>query len=125
MPEEQPITMARATMSSNDAFTARSRQNLIEVMKEEAFAFAKCRLLAEQASKRGDRRMAVLLEKTAERHYLRHFKKQAELLELFGPDQRKITEAIIEESLVVDTICKVVRARSKRGWRRRAGARAE
>ncbi|HEY6253789.1 MAG TPA: hypothetical protein VI685_27855 [Candidatus Angelobacter sp.] len=94
-------------MSHHHSFSMRSQQNLIEAMKEEAFAFAKCKVLAQQARKGGNGRLAGTLEKAAEQHYLKHFQEQAELLELFGPDQRKVSVAMVEESFLIDILCKL------------------
>lgn len=94
-------------MSHHHSITLRSRRNLVEAMKEEAFALAKCRVLARQSRKRGDEGLANLLEKTAEQHYLKHFQKQAQLLGLFGSGQRKVSEEIVEESVLIDIICKL------------------
>jgi rubrerythrin len=101
------IQESQLVMRNPHPLTMRSRQNLTEAMKEAAFAFAMCRLLAQQERNRGNNRLAGLLEKTAEQHYLKHFREQAELLELFGSDESDGSDAIVEESFVVDIICKI------------------
>jgi rubrerythrin len=88
------------------ALSVRSRQNLTETMKEEAFALVKCKRFAQQARKYGHARMANRLEKIAERHYFKQFARQADLLGLFPTDLPKASQFLAEESLVVDIICK-------------------
>jgi len=92
-------------MSPRYSLTTRGRQNLIEAMKEEAFAFTKCRMLAQRARKNANHRLARLLEETAEQHYFKHFEEQAELLGLF--ETGKMSETVVEESCLVDAICKL------------------
>jgi rubrerythrin len=93
--------------SLSRSLCTRSRQNLTEAMKEEAFAFAKCKVLATQARKKGHGKLAGLLEETAEQHYLKQFVAQAELLGLHRMDQEAVRNAIAEESFVVDILCKL------------------
>ena len=66
------------------AISARSRRNLVEAMRGEAFAFAKYKLFARQARMHGDNELADLFDKTAEQEYMEHFAEQADLLELGG-----------------------------------------
>ncbi len=87
------------------SLSLRSRQNLLEAMKEEAFALAQCKMLARQARKDRRKKLADVLEEAAERHYLKHFVRQAELLSGGAPQPFEV--AVVEESLVVDTICKL------------------
>ena len=86
--------------------SARSRKNLMEAMRGEAFAFAKYKLFAKQARKNGDNELADIFDKTAEQEYLEHFVEQADLLQLVGTDEQDVTNAIAGESFEVDTLYK-------------------
>jgi rubrerythrin len=88
------------------AISARSRKNLIEAMRGEAFAFAKYKVFARQARMHGDNDLAALFDKTAEQEYMEHFAEQAGLLELAGTDEEDVTNAIAGESFEVDTLYK-------------------
>jgi rubrerythrin len=88
------------------AISARSRKNLIEAMRGEAFAFAKYKVFARQARMHGDNDLAALFDKTAEQEYMEHFAEQADLLELAGTDEEDVTNAIAGESFEVDTLYK-------------------
>jgi rubrerythrin len=86
--------------------SARSRQNLLEAMRGEAFAFAKYNLFARQARKNGRNELADLFDKTADQEYLEHFTELAGLLQLVGTDEQDVTNAIAGESFEVDTFYK-------------------
>jgi len=86
--------------------SARSRKNLIEAMRGEAFAFAKYKLFAKQARNNGDNELADIFDKTADQEYLEHFVEQADLLQLVGTDEQDVTNAIAGESFEVDTLYK-------------------
>lgn len=88
------------------AISVRSRKNLMEAMRGEAFAFAKYKLFAKQARLHGDNELAALFDKTADQEYMEHFAEQAELLELAGTDEQDVTNAIAGESYEVDTLYK-------------------
>ena len=88
------------------AISARSRQNLIDAMRGEAFAFAKYRLFARQARNNGDCELADLFDKTANQEYLEHFMEQADLLQLVGTDEQDVTDALAGESFEVDSLYK-------------------
>src|ERR1043165_7305269 len=88
------------------ALSARSRQNLMDAMRGEAFAFAKYKLFARQARNNGDCELADIFDKTADQEYLEHFMEQAELLPLGGSDEQDGTNAIGGESFEVDTLYK-------------------
>ena len=88
------------------AISARSRKNLLEAMRGEAFAFAKYKLFAKQARKNGRTELADLFDKTADQEYMEHFAEQAELLQLAGTDEQDVTNAIAGESFEVDTLYK-------------------
>jgi rubrerythrin len=80
------------------AISARSRQNLMDAMRGEAFAFAKYKLFARQARSNGDCELADLFDKTADQEYLEHFVEQADLLQLVGTDEQDVTNALAGES---------------------------
>jgi rubrerythrin len=88
------------------AISVRSRRNLMEAMRGEAFAFAKYKLFARQARNNGDCELADLFDKTADQEYLGHFMEQAELLQLVGSDEQDVTNAIAGESFEVDNLYK-------------------
>ena len=85
------------------AISVRSRRNLMEAMRGEAFAFAKYKLFARQARNNGDNELADLFDKTADQEYLEHFMEQADLLQLAGSDEQDLANAIAGESFEVDT----------------------
>jgi rubrerythrin len=86
--------------------SARSRKNLTEALRGEAYAFAKYKLFARQARKNGHGDLAVLFDKTADQEYMEHFNELAELLQLAGTDERDVTDAIAGESFEIDTLYK-------------------
>jgi len=88
------------------AISARSRVNLLEAMRGEAFAFAKYKLFARRACANADNDLADLFDKTADQEYLEHFTEQADLLQLVGTDEQDVTDAIAGESFEVDTLYK-------------------
>src|SRR6476646_11078977 len=88
------------------AISVRSRRNLMEAMRGEAFAFAKYKLFARQARSNGDCELADLFDRTADQEYLEHFVEQADLLQLAGTDEQDVTNAIAGESFEVDTLYK-------------------
>jgi rubrerythrin len=88
------------------AISARSRKNLMEAMRGEAFAFAKYKLFAKHARNNGDNELADIFDKTADQEYLEHFVEQADLIQLVGTDEQDVTNAIAGESFEVDTLYK-------------------
>jgi len=88
------------------AISVRSRRNLMEAMRGEAFAFAKYKLFAKQARNNGDNELADMFDKTADQEYLEHFMEQADLLQLVGSAEQDVTNAIAGESFEVDTLYK-------------------
>lgn len=88
------------------AISLRSRRNLMEAMRGEAFAFAKYKLFAKQARNNGDNELADMFDKTADQEYMEHFVEQADLLQLVGTDEQDVTNAIAGESFEVDTLYK-------------------
>lgn len=88
------------------ALSARSRKNLAEALRGEAFAFAKYKLFARQARKNGHQDLAILFDKTADQEYMEHFNELADLLQLADTDERDVTDAIAGESFEIDTLYK-------------------
>jgi len=86
--------------------SARSRKNLMEAMRGEAFAFTKYKLFAKHARNNGDIELADIFDKTADQEYMEHFVEQADLLQLVGTDEQDVTNAIAGESFEVDTLYK-------------------
>lgn len=86
--------------------TPRSRQNLLDAMKGEAFAYAKYKLFASQARQAGHLDLADLFDKTADQEFFEHFKEEADLLGLVGTDEQDLNHAIAGESFEVDTMYK-------------------
>ena len=86
------------------AISARSRANLLEGMRGEAFAFAKYKVFAKHARANGDNELADLFDKTADQEYMEHFTEQADLLQLAGTDEQDLTDVIADESFEVDTL---------------------
>lgn len=86
--------------------SARSRKNLMEAMRGEAFAFAKYKLFAKHARNNGDNELADIFDRTADQEYMEHFVEQADLLQLVGTDEQDVTNAIAGESFEVDTLYK-------------------
>lgn len=91
---------------AEQAISARSRTNLLEAMRGEAFAFAKYKLFAKHARDNGDNELADLFDKTADQEYMEHFTEEADLLQLVGTDEQDVTDAIAGESFEVDTLYK-------------------
>jgi len=85
-----------------NALAARTRKNLLDAMRGEAFAFAKYKVFAKQARKNGNIELADLFEKTADQEYFEHFLELAELLQLAGTDEQDIVDAIAGESFEAD-----------------------
>jgi rubrerythrin len=81
---------------------AQTRNNLLQAMHGEAFAFVKYTLFAQQARKNGREEIAVLFEKTAEVERREHFAEEAELAGLVGSDADNLRDAIQGETYEVD-----------------------
>ncbi len=84
----------------------RSRRNLLEAMRGEAFAYAKYKLFAKEARRNGRNELADLFDKTADQEFFEHFAEEAELLGLAGSDEQDLNYAIAGESYEVDTMYK-------------------
>jgi len=84
----------------------RSRQNLLDAMKGEAFAYAKYKLFAIHARKAGNLDLAELFDHTADQEFFEHFKEEADLLNLVGNDEQDLNHAIAGESFEVNSMYK-------------------
>lgn len=81
-----------------------TRENLLQAMRGEAFAFVKYALFAEQARHNGREDLATLFEKTAQVERMEHFAELAELAGLVGNDYDNVCYAIRDESYEVNTM---------------------
>jgi len=89
---------------ANHVISPRSRRNLLDAMKGEAFAYAKYKLFAKQARERGHLEVAALFDKTADQEFFEHFHEEAQLLGLVGTDEQDLNRAIADESFEIDTM---------------------
>jgi rubrerythrin len=103
--EVEEKTMIEKTFV-NHPISERSRRNLLEAMRGEAFAYAKYKLFAKEARKNGRNEVADLFDKTADQEFFEHFTEEAELLGLAGTDEQDLNHAIAGESYEVDTMYK-------------------
>lgn len=97
--------MAEKSLAVHE-ISPRSRKNLLEAMRGEAFAYAKYKFFAKEARKNGRNELADLFDKTADQEFFEHFAEEAELLGLVGSDEQDLTHAIAGESFEVDTMYK-------------------
>jgi rubrerythrin len=81
-----------------------TRQNLLQALHGEAFAFVKYTLFAQHARKAGHEELAALFEKTAQVERLEHFAEEAEIAGLVGSDADNLRDAIEGEAYEVDTM---------------------
>lgn len=91
---------------ANHPISSRSRKNLLDAMRGEAFAFAKYKLFAKQARETGHFEVADLFDRTADQEFFEHFAEEAELMGLVGTAEQDINDAIAGESFEVDTMYK-------------------
>lgn len=89
---------------ADHSISPRSRKNLLEAMRGEAFAYAKYKLFAKQARESGHFEVADLFDRTADQEFFEHFTEEAELVGLVGTDEQDINDAITGESFEVDTM---------------------
>ena len=94
------------TVVAKRSLDKKTRENLLEAMHGEAFAFVKYMLFSEAAKKNGHAKLAQLFEKTANVERFEHFAEEAELLGLVGSDAKNIQDAIEGESYEVTTMYK-------------------
>jgi rubrerythrin len=91
---------------TDHSISPRSRRNLLDAMKGEAFAYAKYKVFAKQARERGHLDVAELFDKTADEEFFEHFNEEAGLLGLVGTDVQDLDLAITDESFEIDTMYK-------------------
>jgi rubrerythrin len=77
---------------AEQAISARSRKNLLDAMRGEAFAFAKYKIFANQARERVNTELAGMFENTGEEEYLEHFAAPAALLRVAGTDKQDVNQ---------------------------------
>lgn len=87
--------------------SARSRKNVMEAMRGEAFAFAQYKVFARQARLNGHNSIADLFEKTADEEYMEHFAELSQLPVLADTDEQALNYAIAGESHEADTMYKL------------------
>jgi rubrerythrin len=88
------------------SLSSRSRKNLLEAMRGEAFAYAKYKLFAQKARETGHFEVADLFDRTADQEFFEHFAEEADLLGLVKNDEQDIRDAIAGESYEVETMYK-------------------
>ena len=81
-----------------------TRENLLNAMRGEAFAYVKYMLFAEDARKKGHEGLADLFERTAKVERFEHFKELAELIDLVGPVTENLRDAMEGELYEVETL---------------------
>lgn len=94
------LTMATAVSTfalSGETAAKSTRQDLLDAMKGEAFAYLKYTMYAEQARKNGKPELAALFERTAAVEYDEHFKEHAEYFGLMKSDADNVRDAIAGE----------------------------
>ncbi len=96
--------MMSDTEKENNAVNPQTRQNLLNAMHGEAFAYAKYMLFAEKARRRGWMEVAKLFEDAARTERLEHFAEQAELAGLSRDDVDNLRDAIHGETFEVETL---------------------
>lgn len=84
-----------------------TRTDLMTAMRGEAFAYAKYLLFADQARRQGLPEVADLFERTAQVEYLEHFAEEAELYGLVGNVADNLRDAIVGETVEVETMYRV------------------
>ena len=81
-----------------------TRENLLAVMQQEAFTYARYILFAEHARQGGNTELAELFEKTAREELSEHFTKEAGLVGLVRSDAENLEDAIQRESYGSETV---------------------
>ncbi|MGA3406275.1 MAG: rubrerythrin family protein [Candidatus Bathyarchaeia archaeon] len=81
-----------------------TRENLLDAMHGEAFAYVKYMLFAEHARKNGHEGLADLFERTAKVERFEHFKELAELVGLVGTVTENLRDAMEGELYEVETM---------------------
>ena len=91
-------------MITSAGITTATRDDVLNAMHGEAFAYASYMLFAEEALRSGRREIADLFEATARTELLEHFAQQAALVGLVGNDADNLRSAIEGESHEVDVV---------------------
>ena len=81
-----------------------TREDLLNAMHGEAFAYASYMLFAEAARANGRREIADLFEATARTELLEHFAEQAALAGIVGRDAENLRTAIEAETYEIDVM---------------------
>lgn len=81
---------------------AQTHENVIAALHGEAFAYARYRLFANAARKRGDDRLASMFDGIASAELDEHFAELAELASLVGVDTDNIRAALQDEDEEVE-----------------------
>ena len=89
-------------MTTRGAMTTATREDVLNAMHGEAFAYASYMLFAEEARRSGRRDVADLFEATARTELLEHFAELAALVGLVGSDADNLRTAIEGESHEID-----------------------
>lgn len=84
--------------------TTATREDLLNAMRGEAFAYAGYMLFAETARRNGKAEIADLFEATARTELLEHFAQQAALAGLVGGDADNLRRAIEGEAHEIDVL---------------------
>ncbi len=82
---------------SGETVSNSTRQDLLAAMKNEAYAYVKYTLFAEQARKNGNNTLAGILEHVANDELERHFKEHAKLFGLIKSDHENLVNAMSTE----------------------------
>ncbi len=85
------VAMGGETISNS------TRQDLLNAMKAEAFAYLKYTMFAEQARKSGNEVLAGIFEHTADDEFEKHFKAHAKLFGLVKSDYENLLNAMSAE----------------------------
>ena len=81
-----------------------TRENLLDAMHGEAFAYVKYMLFADHARKNGHEGLADLFERTAKVERFEHFKELAELVGLVGTVTENLRDAMEGELYEVEAL---------------------
>jgi len=83
---------------------AQTHENVVAALHGEAFAYARYRLFANAARKRGDDRLASMFDGIASAELDEHFAELAELAGLVGTDVDNIRTALQDENDEVESL---------------------
>jgi rubrerythrin len=86
-----------------ETMDAQTHENVVAALHGEAFAYARYRLFANAARKRGDDRLAAMFDGIASAELDEHFAELAELAGLVGTDVDNIRAALQDEDEEVES----------------------